>query len=78
MPKVGQREIIKSVHDHAEPQASTPKRHVNRGPVSHTSTGDPRQQRPLLNRRKADPRDLYWVALGKQVGHGAAVRLTVR
>lgn len=79
MAKATPREIMQSLKDHAltqDDQGKAPQRHANRGLVAHTSTGDPRVKRPMLNRKKADPRDLYWVALGKQVAAGA--RITVR
>lgn len=77
MSKVTPREIAQSLKAHAEDAGQGARRHLNRGPQNHTSESD-RAPRPMFNRRKADPRDRFWRALGKQVAQGAGVRLTVR
>lgn len=75
MARVTPREIMQSIRDHAQGQADQGKRQQRQHVGSYTSESD-RAPRPMYCRAKADPRDRYWRALGKQVRAGA--RITVR
>lgn len=77
MGKATAREISKSVQEHADQGGEGSNRRTTPRFGSYTSES-PQAPVPMLNRRKADPRDLYWIALGKQVRQGVGVRLTVR
>lgn len=78
MGKATTREINQSVTDSADQRSNTQTGDRNgRKTLGHTSDSA-NSRLPMYCRATADPRDKFWCVLGKQVRHGAAVRITVR